>query len=83
MSRLTSERRPISVLALSKSLKIPLETTRRHLNALISEGSCIRASGGVIVPSALLAGPAHTHGAASANARRLVRDLATTGVTPD
>lgn len=80
-----SERRPISVLALSKSLKNPFETTRRYVNALISEGSRIRASSGAVVPSALLAGPAHTHvtASAAANARRFVRDLARAGVTPD
>ena len=49
-----SERRPVSILGLSQSLQKPFETTRAHVNALIREGLCIKAAGGVIVPSELL-----------------------------
>jgi hypothetical protein len=50
-----SARRPISVLALSQSLGLPFETTRRHVNKLIASGRCRRVTGGVIVPAEVLA----------------------------
>lgn len=49
-----SERRPVSIRGLSQSLNIPFETTRAHINALISDGLCIRADHGVVVRSDVL-----------------------------
>jgi hypothetical protein len=37
-----SLRRPISVLAISRSLNLPYETTRRYANLLVKEGLCVR-----------------------------------------
>ncbi len=49
-------RRPISISALARLLKIPYETTRRHVARLLDEGICIRIEDrGVIVPAAMLA----------------------------
>ncbi|MDP1631781.1 MAG: hypothetical protein Q8L66_10225 [Caulobacter sp.] len=48
-------RKPISVHALALALAVPYETTRRHVNALIAEGLCERAEGGIIVPAQVLA----------------------------
>lgn len=48
-------RKPISVHALALELDIPYETTRRHVNALMEAGFCVRADGGVTVPGAVLA----------------------------
>ena len=50
-------RRPVSVLALSASLGLPFETTRRHVGKLVSAGACRRVRGGVIVPAAVLDNP--------------------------
>jgi hypothetical protein len=38
-----SERQPVSVGAVSRSLRLPYETVRRHADALIREGICVRA----------------------------------------
>ncbi len=47
-----SERRPISVHALAETLSSSPETTRRHVDALVAAGLCVRLPGqGVIVPA--------------------------------
>lgn len=47
-----SMRRPVSVLALSSSLRIPYETVRRYVQALVNQGLCVRVGGkGVMVPA--------------------------------
>lgn len=48
-------RRPVSVHALSVSLGIPYETTRRYVNKLLTDGYCIRVRRGLVVPSEVLA----------------------------
>jgi hypothetical protein len=46
---------PVSVNALAESLKIPYETTRRHVNKLIKDGFCVKvANRGVIVPASVV-----------------------------
>lgn len=47
-------RRPVSVHALSVSLGIPYETTRRYVNKLLTEGYCERVRRGLVVPAAVL-----------------------------
>lgn len=49
-----SERRPVSILGLSQSLRKPFETTRENVSVLIGEGLVVKAEGGVIVPSEVL-----------------------------
>lgn len=51
-------RQPVSVYALSKSLDLPYETTRRYVAGLIEEGLCVRVGkrGGVIVPARAFSG---------------------------
>lgn len=51
-------RQPVSVYALSKSLGLPYETTRRYVASLIEDGLCVRVGkrGGVIVPARASAG---------------------------
>ncbi|MDP1737891.1 MAG: hypothetical protein Q8L23_10675 [Caulobacter sp.] len=51
-------RQPVSVYALSKSLGLPYETTRRYVASLIEDGLCVRVDkrGGVIVPAQASAG---------------------------
>lgn len=49
-------RRPVSVYALSKRLRMPYETTRRHVQGLVGKGLCVRVGRqGVIVPTEALA----------------------------
>lgn len=50
-------RRPVSVHALSVSLGIPYETTRRYVNKLLLEGYCVRARRGLVVPGEVLQRP--------------------------
>ncbi len=46
------QRLPVSVLAISSSLRLPYETVRRHANGLLKDGICIRAArGGLVVPA--------------------------------
>jgi hypothetical protein len=37
-----SQRLPVSALAISRSLRLPYETVRRHADALLKEGQCVR-----------------------------------------
>lgn len=75
-------RRPISVHALALELDIPYETTRRHVNALISGGYCVRAESGVVVPAEVIAREPMTMALRRnfENLRRLVGDLREGGV---
>lgn len=50
-------RRPVSVHALSVSLNIPYETTRRYVNKLLAEGYCQRVRRGLVAPGAVLNRP--------------------------
>ena len=48
-------RQPVSVLAISRSLRLPYETVRRHADTLVREGLCVRAGRrGVFVPTQML-----------------------------
>jgi hypothetical protein len=75
-------RKPISVLALSGSLNLPYETTRRHVSKLLQTGQCVRVAGGLIVPARVLLSDRHTEvmGANLTNLRRLFRALNKAGV---
>lgn len=45
-------RLPISILAISNSLRLPYETIRRHVDALVKDGLCVRSGRqGVVVPA--------------------------------
>lgn len=47
-------RLPVSVLAIANSLRLPYETVRRHANALVKDGICIRVGrSGLVVPGAV------------------------------
>jgi predicted ArsR family transcriptional regulator len=47
-----SDRQPVSVLAISRSLRLPYETVRRHAEALVQAGICVRVGRpGLIVPT--------------------------------
>lgn len=78
-------RRPISVLALSQSMGLPFETTRRHVNKLVKAGRCVRVRGGVIVPAEVLEDPKTSEATLAnvVNVRRFVRALKAAGVTAD
>jgi len=78
-------RRPISVLALSHSLGMPFETTRRHVNKLVAAGRCVRLKGGVIVPTSALEHPVTVEATRThlTYVRRLLRALKAAGVAAD
>jgi hypothetical protein len=80
-----SVRRPVSVLALSAGLRLPYETTRRHVSKLVASGLCARVRGGVIVPAAVLSTDKHAEllDRNLINLRRLSRDLKAAGVRLD
>lgn len=47
-----SDRRPVSMMAISNSMKLPYETIRRHAAKLIKQGKCVRVGrDGLIVPA--------------------------------
>ena len=51
-------RQPISINALSESLNIPYETTRRYVHRLLDLEWCIKVGNrGVVVPGAIIASP--------------------------
>lgn len=66
-------RRPVSISAIANSLKIPFETTRRRISALVDLGLLKTVGRGVILPQAPLNSPFYRLGA-EAN-YRLVRTL--------
>ena len=77
-------RRPISVLALTDTLGLPYETTRRRLAQLAAAGYCTRVPGGVITPVAT-DGPGHdaVRRANLSNLQRMFRALRQAGVSLD
>ncbi len=78
-------RRPVSVLAVSATLGLPYETTRRHVSRLIGMGVVERVKGGLIVPQARLQTEAQSDmmQANLSNLRRLYRALRAAGVELD
>lgn len=52
-------RRPVSVSALASSLRLPYETVRRRVAALVAEGACEMTAGGIYVSGAVLQTPEH------------------------
>jgi hypothetical protein len=78
-------RRPVSVLAISGSLGLPFETTRRYVNRLIASGQCRRVKGGILANVEALTTPENNAviAGSAANLRRLFRDLKRGGVTLD
>lgn len=75
-------RRPVSVHALSVSLNIPYETTRRYVNKLLAEGYCNRVRRGLVVPADVLNRPEMVSALKRnfANLQRLVSGLRRGGV---
>jgi hypothetical protein len=48
-----SDRRPVSMMAISNSMKLPYETIRRHTTKLMKQGKCVRVGrNGLVVPAA-------------------------------
>lgn len=70
-------KRPVSVLALSSSLELAYETTRRYVKKLIKRGYCVKVRGGVIVTPTALNTPLDHDGMFQnlANLHRLFKDL--------
>lgn len=69
-------RQPVSVMALSNALRIPYETVRRHVHALLKDGRCARIDRkGFIVPAAVIGAEDH-RAAMRANYPSVLRFLA-------
>jgi len=67
-----SDRQPVSVLAISRSLRLPYETVRRHADALLQAGICVRVGRhGLLVPTRFIEGMT----AGIAIAYRLIMDF--------
>ena len=75
-------RRAVSVHALSVSLGIPYETTRRYVNKLLADGLCVRVRRGLVVPAEVLNQPEMISALKRnfANLQRLVSGLRRGGV---
>jgi DNA-binding Lrp family transcriptional regulator len=77
-------RRPISINALAKSLRLPFETVRRRVGAWTEAGLCVRVPGGVYVPQAVVTSPAYlaVQTARVERLRRFHADLVRMGFIP-
>lgn len=52
------EKRPVSVLAISNSIGVPYETTRRYVNMMVNDGQCVRfGRRGVVIPDSAFSAP--------------------------
>lgn len=80
-----SLRRPVSVMALSLTLGLPYETTRRHVEKMRRDGQCERVHGGVIIPARAIDTDQHRRMLRNHmnSLRRLFRDLKVAGVELD
>lgn len=68
-----SDRQPVSVLAISRSLRLPYETIRRHADALLQAGIYVRMGrDGLVVPTSFIE---ETTAPGIALAHRLVMDF--------
>ena len=78
-------RRPVSVLAVSQSLGLSYETTRRYVKKLMAAGYCVKVNGGLIVPARATQGETQYKlmQANFANLRRLFKALKAVGVDLD
>lgn len=79
-----AERRPVSVNAISKSLMLPYETTRRHVQTLLDQGLLRKVAGGLIVPAEAVDRPRIAQGMADCAEVTLtyLAQLARYGVIP-
>jgi DNA-binding Lrp family transcriptional regulator len=77
-----SLRRPVSVAALARRLRLPEETVRRHASQLVADGRCARAPQGYLIPGAVLARPLWVAlmGENLSHLNRMFSDLAHLGV---
>jgi len=75
-------RRPVSTYLLARQLRLPYETTRRHVAKLLSSGLCVRTEDGVIVPAEVISRPGLTEAGREAwrVTRQFTEDLSQLGV---
>jgi hypothetical protein len=75
-------RRPVAALTLAAQLRLPRETVRRHVEALIADRQCVRTRRGLLVTSKILARPVWTQFASEnvAHLNRMFAGLAEVGV---
>lgn len=75
-------RRPVSVAALARRLRLAEETVRRHATQLVADGRCVRVAQGYLIPSEVLARPLWVGlmGENLSHLNRMFSDLAYLGV---
>jgi DNA-binding Lrp family transcriptional regulator len=75
-------RRPVSVAALARRLRLPEETVRRHAAQLVADGRCVRTPQGYVIPAEALARPVWVGLMAEnlSHLNRMFSDLAYLGV---
>ena len=67
-----TQRVPVSVLAISRSLRLPYETVRRHADDLVKDGICVRAGRrGLMIPTSFI----NTIASGAVITHRLVMDF--------
>ncbi len=79
-------RRPVTVYALGKALRVPYETARRHTHKLIDAGHCqADRQGRLIIPAAALTQPRLMMAAAQSwgLAQRFLAEVSEVGASPD
>jgi DNA-binding transcriptional ArsR family regulator len=73
--------KPVTVYRLSRQMRLPYETVRRHAGILLGEGLCLKApSGGLVIPSMVL--DSEPMVAASTQATALLTQFITTAFGP-
>ncbi|HQS17221.1 hypothetical protein [Reyranella sp.] len=76
-----ADRRPVSMMAISNSMRLPYETVRRHAAKLIRQGMCRRAGrDGLVVPTATLRGMTFEAGTVVQLVFDFMQELRTSGM---
>jgi len=79
---LLAARRPVSVYKLSRLVKMPYETTRRHIGRLAGCGLCEKTDEGVVAPSMMQPQGRRLRNETWATTLMLIEDMSRLGLSP-